>query len=98
MYTFIFQQKAYPFTHFHIIRHDMQFFVTPFFLKSAKLTKKRLKVIEYAARNYLNIRNTLRFKALTANFSLTNTYSFTKNSKYTTLLNSPDFRCIISII
>lgn len=40
----------------------MQFFVTLFLIKSAKLTKNRLKVIEYAKENYLNIRNTLRLK------------------------------------
>ena len=44
--------KNLLFTHFHIIRHDMQLFVTPFFLKSAKLTKNRLKVMAYAARGY----------------------------------------------
>lgn len=52
-YVYIYvSAKSLPFTHFYIIRHDMQLFVTPFPLKSAKLTKKRLKVIEYAARGY----------------------------------------------
>ncbi len=70
-YVYIYvSAKNLPFTHFYIILHTMQLFVTPFSLKSAKLTKKRLKVMECAARNYLNIRNTLRFKILTANFSL----------------------------
>ena len=70
-YVYIYvSAKSLPFTHFYIIRHTMQFFVTPFFLESAKLTKKYLKVMEYAARDYLNIRNTLRFKALTANLFL----------------------------
>lgn len=76
----------------------MQFFVTPFFLKSAKLTKNCLKVMECATRSHLNIRNTYWFKALTANFFLSYTYSFTKNSKYVTLFNSLDFGCIISFI
>jgi len=30
----------------------MQLFVTPFSLKSAKLTKEHLKVMEYATRGY----------------------------------------------
>ncbi len=52
-YVYIYvSAKILPFTHFYIIRHDMQLFVTPFFLKSAKLTKKHLKVMEYAARSY----------------------------------------------
>lgn len=52
-YVYIYvSTKSLPFTHSHIIRHTMQLFVTPFFLKSAKLTKKRLKVMEYAARGY----------------------------------------------
>lgn len=52
-YVYIYvSAKSLPFTHFHIIRHDMQLFVTPFFLKSAKLTKNRLKIMEYAAIGY----------------------------------------------
>ena len=62
--------KVYSFTHFYIIRHDMQLFVTPFFLKLAKSTKNRLKVMEYAAKSHLNVRNTYCFKTLTANLFL----------------------------
>ena len=42
--------------------------------------------MEYAAKSHLNIRNTYCFKALTANFYLAYTYSFTQNSKYVILI------------
>ena len=61
--------KVYPFMHLHNTT-PYTVFCNTIFLKSAKLTKKHLKIMECVARNHLNIRNTHSFKALTSNFFL----------------------------